>query len=129
MKLKELVPELVVENVERSIDFYKNMLDFEVITQVLEEGTPIWAELANESVRLMVQSRYETQTEKLAISVSTIGGTMLLVFRFESYNTVHNLWARLARWEHVVFPLRETDYGTIEFSVTDPDGYVLIFAG
>jgi len=59
MKLKEVVSELVVEDVKRSIDFYKEMLGFEVTAQVPETGSPGWAELVNGSARLMIQSREE----------------------------------------------------------------------
>ena len=129
MKLKEVVSELVVEDVKRSIDFYKEMLGFEVTAQVPETGSPGWAELVNGSARLMIQSREETQAEIPSLSTASNGGTMLLVFRFEDHDMVRDLWTKSAKLKRVVFPLRETDYGTIEFSVTDPDGYILIFAG
>lgn len=129
MKLEEVVPELVVENVRHSIDFYKSMLGFEVTAQVPETGSPSWVELVNGSARLMIQSREETQTEIPHLLAFTGGGTMFLVFRFEAHDIVRDLWTKSAKMEHIVFPLRETEYGTLEFSITDPDGYVLIFAG
>lgn len=129
MKLKEMVPELVVEDVNSSIEFYKSTLGFEVVAQAPEQGVPAWAELVNGSVRLMMQEKQETLLEIPTLTDRTIGGTTLLVFRIEGQDSVRHIWSSLQNRDGIVLPLRETDYGTVEFGITDPDGYVLIFAG
>lgn len=129
MQLNQLVPELVVDDVNASIEFYTRKLGFEVVLKVPEEGKPVWAELKNGETSLMLQETKETFGEIPLISDRKTGGTTLLVFRLVTSQQVRQIWSSLSTNSQVVLPLRETDYGTVEFGITDPDGYVIIFAG
>ena len=129
MKPKQLVPELVVQDVENSIRFYSDGLGFQVLAKAPEVGSPTWAELVNNSIHLMLQARKDAVAEIPEISSRTIGGTILLVFRTDSKDTVENTWNSYSGKGNVVLPLRKTEYGTVEFAITDPDGYILLFAG
>ncbi len=128
MIVKQLVPELIVEDVERTLRFYKEKLGFDIVAQAPENGKPSWAEMVNGSARLMVQGKEETLIEMPLLSSYSIGGTTLLVLRIDGQNVVRNLWSQQTDWGHVILPLRETEYGTVEFVIADPDGYVLIFS-
>ena len=128
MIVKQLVPELIVEDVERTLRFYKEKLGFDIVAQAPENGKPSWAEMVNGSARLMVQGKEETLIEMPLLSSYSIGGTTLLVLRIDGQNVVRNLWSQQTDWGHVILPLRETEYGTVEFGIADPDGYVLIFS-
>jgi uncharacterized glyoxalase superfamily protein PhnB len=51
--------------------------------------------------------------------------TGTLYFELES---VEALWERAREVCEVVWPLEDMDYGTREFGIRDPDGYLLAFA-
>ncbi len=127
--IKSVVPELIVENMERSIHFYKDLLDFKITAQVPEIGNPVWTELENGSIKLMLQTKKETLLEIPSISNRIIGGTTILVFRLNSRDAVRNLASKLTNQVQIISSLRETDYGTVELIIADPDGYMLLFSG
>lgn len=128
MEPKELVPELIVDDVSRSIQFYRDALGFEVSQQAPEEGAPTWAEIVNGPARLMLQNWQETLSEMPRLSGRPRGGITIFVLRLETQDKVHEIARALSSHNNVVLPLRETDYGTVEFGVTDPDGYVILFS-
>jgi len=64
-----------------------------------------------------------------SISNRIIGGTTILVFRLNSRDAVRNLASKLTNQVQIVSSLRETDYGTVELIIADPDGYMLLFSG
>lgn len=129
IEIQALVIELMVHDVERSIRFYTEAFGFEVTARFPESGVPTWAELVNGSTHIMVQGRPEMLQEMPGLAARTVGGTALLVFRVSSVQAVRKLYPMLEAKAKVIMPLRETDYGTVEFAVSDPDEYVLLVAG
>ena len=128
MQPKELVPELIVDDVSRSIQFYKDMLGFEVSQQAPEKGAPTWAEIVNGPARFMLQNWKETLNEMPRLSERPRGGITIFVLRLDTQDKVREIAKSLSNRTNVVLPLRETDYGTVEFGITDPDGYVILFS-
>jgi len=124
-----IVPELTVESIERSVNFYSNTLGFSIIAKAPEDGDAVWAEMSLGDGHIMFQEKGEMFEEIPFFRNHVIGGTMLLVLRIDDSNVVREMWQNLSDKENVVLPVRETDYGTVEFGITDPDGYVLIFSG
>jgi len=57
------------------------------------------------------------------------GGTMIIVLRMDSKEEVRALGQTLKGNPSLAMPARETDYGTIEFAVQDPDNYLVLIAG
>lgn len=129
MDIKQLVPELVVDDLPRSIEFYTDELGFDLLAKAPEEGKPTWAELGTGSIRLMMQEREETINEMPKLSNTPRGGIMIFVLRLAQIEQVREIAERYSGDERVVLPIRETDYGTVEFALTDPDGYVILFSG
>jgi len=128
MRPQELVPELIVGNVSRSIDFYKDVLGFEVCQQVPEDGVPIWAEVAKGPARFMLQDWTETLSEMPQLLGRPKGGITIFVLKADTQDEVREIAESLSGHVNIVLPLRETDYGTVEFGITDPDGYVILFS-
>jgi uncharacterized glyoxalase superfamily protein PhnB len=129
MTCKQIVPELTVESVENSIRFYEEVLQFRLVARAPEMGVPSWAEVENGSARIMFQAKSDMFAEMPVLATRPIGGTMIIVLRMDSKEGVRTAWQKLQSSMVNVLPLRETDYGTAEFAVQDPDGYVVLIAG
>lgn len=129
MKNGGLVLELAVKDVPRSINFYRDVLGMNLIETVPEsERDAVWAELDHDGSRLMLQERTELAME-IPASAGRGPGAALLVVRLVGKATGDALWERLnAASIEPLSPPSDTDYGTREFGVQDPDGYIVLVA-
>lgn len=55
--MKKLTPNLMVENVNKTVEFYKDILGFETVMTVPEEGVFNWAMMKNGNVEIMFQTK------------------------------------------------------------------------
>jgi lactoylglutathione lyase len=124
-KLKKLTPNLMVEDVNRTVEFYKDVLDFTLLATVPEEGTYNWAMMKSDGVEIMFQSIASLSDEYSQFRYKAPGGTLNLYIDVENvqglYEAVHN---RATLLHH----LHKTFYGAQEFAIQDCNGYVLTFA-
>jgi uncharacterized glyoxalase superfamily protein PhnB len=123
--LKKLTPNLMVEDVNRTIDFYRDVLGFEVRATVPETGPLDWAMLARDGVTLMFQSRASLSQEIPALADTPIGGSLTL---YTEVTGLQVLYEQLRSRIEVVQDLHETFYGTVEFSFRDVNGYIIYFS-
>lgn len=129
MKLLSMTPELIVKDVGKTIEFYEKNLGFSVSNKVPENGEPVWAEIKNGELRFMLQKWDDTIVEMPKLSERRSGGITIFVFRLSSTTEVINISEKFASGYDIPLPLRTTDYGTVEFGISDPDGYLIIFSG
>jgi uncharacterized glyoxalase superfamily protein PhnB len=113
MKLNRVVPLLWTKDIEKSIAFYRDVLNFECVNRV--EG---WAALKKDEVELMlsVPNAHEP-SDKIQFTGS---------FYFHPDN-VDELWQQVKDKATVVYPLENFDYGMREFAIRDNNGYILQF--
>jgi catechol 2,3-dioxygenase-like lactoylglutathione lyase family enzyme len=123
--LKKLTPNLMVEDVNRTIDFYRDVLGFEVQTTVPEEGQLDWAMLARDGVTLMFQRRASLAAEIPAFADAPVGGALTF---YTEVNGVEALHAQLGGRVEIVQDLHDTFYGTREFCFRDCNGYLISFS-
>ena len=128
MKIKEIVPELVVKSLPRSIEFYKSKLGFTVDEIAPNENLPKWAHLSNNNFNIMMQE-YDEAKEEIPSLSSKISSTILIVIKLELKDDVRDLYKSIKGESEISMNIRETDYGTIEFGLKDPDGYILLISG
>lgn len=110
--MKQLIPLLRVVNLHATIDFYIQVLGFEVCWR--EKGT---VQVQHGNVALMFSTG-----DNLG-SMAELSGT--LYFYPEDVST---LWNSIRERVEIEWPLQTMDYGTREFGIRDPDGYILAFA-
>jgi len=124
MTLNTLTPNLMVESVEATIDWYERVLDAETVDTVPQEGDGQlqWAQVTIDDVSLMFQHRDSLEEEHSPLAGATLGGSLTF------YIDVDGLHDRLETAEtEIVGELHDTDYGRREFAVHDYNGYVLWF--
>ncbi len=129
MKYRKLTPNLLVQNVGRSLPFYRDTLGFEVLAVVPPEGDPVFAILGAGDLELMLQSVESVAEDLPALASPTLGDPQgLSCICYVEVEGVLELSERIKDQVTVVTDLRRTDYGMTEFFIRDPDGNVLGFA-
>lgn len=123
MKALSLVTELLVDDMTAMVGFYTQRLGFRVLTSV-PENTPFFVILENNTVQLMLYSRAKFAEEIPHFTAPETGGTFALFLEVEDIET---LYKELESYDSIIQPLHLTTYGTKEFSLTDPSGYVVMF--
>ena len=122
--MESLSPNIFVEDMQKTIAFYK-VLGFEVVLTVPETGTDlVWAMLQNGGVTMMFQT-FESLGNDLPEIHRTNGASQLLYIKLKN---IHAFFDGLKDKVTILKPLETTFYGATEFSIVDNNGYVLTFA-
>jgi uncharacterized glyoxalase superfamily protein PhnB len=123
--LKKLTPNLMTEDVNRTLDFYTEVLGFERLATVPETGQLDWAMLRRDGVELMLQSRASLGGEISALASTSIGASQSLYIEVSGLD---ELYQQLKEQVEIVAERHTTFYGTEEFAFKDCNGYVLVFS-
>jgi uncharacterized glyoxalase superfamily protein PhnB len=123
--LKSLTPNLMVPDVNQSLNFYTNLLGFEVLQSVPDSGILQWAFIQSGDVRLMLQKETSIKEEYPELEKHTGGGALTFYIQVEG---LEGWYEKLKDKVNVIKPLHKTFYGANEFSITDPDGFILTFS-
>jgi uncharacterized glyoxalase superfamily protein PhnB len=125
ISFKKLTPNIMVEDVNRTINFYKDLLGFELLANVPEEGQFAWAMLKRDGVEMMFQARTSLEEEIPALKQREIGGALTLYIEVAD---VEELYTHLKESITIVQDMHTTFYGAQEFAVQDCNGFILSFA-
>lgn len=123
MKVKEMVTMLLVDDVQQSIDFYKDIIDFNVAEKLEHEGKLNWVNGKAGNVRLMITLGDD---EACAKDENNNKQRDQLIYYFYPED-VNGLHAELKGKGYQVTDLRDTFYEMREFDLRDPDGNLLCF--
>jgi len=124
MKCKQIVPEFLVENIEKTVKFYTEVLDFSV-ESVFPENEPVFAQLKRDEVEIMLFERNEFSKEVLAFKKMKMGGTVALYMRTTELKECYD---RIKDKVTMIVPYHETFYGSREFVIEDCNGYIIYFS-
>ena len=124
-ELQKLAPNLIVADVQRSIDFYRDVLEFTVTHTVPEQGPFAFAIVQRGGVEVFLNAPEPARAEYPALAEREIGGTLTLFFYVAG---VRRAYEDVKDKAKVVMPLEVKWYGMTEFAIEDPDGYVITFA-
>jgi len=128
MKFTDIVPNLIVSDVQRSMAFYRDVLGFDLVATVPDAPPFAFAWLRRDAAAVFLNSRESIELADLASR--PVGGTATLYVTLEAEgaeNGVDALFQQLDGRAPVVMPLTTQFYGMREFAVADPDGYVIFF--
>lgn len=131
MTLTDVVPNLIVSDIDRSTAFYRDVLGFTIVTTVPEQAPFVFVWLQRDGVSVFLNARAGVEGDVPDLVQRPVGGTAMLFITVEAPTTaegVDALMASIGPKAKVVMPLKDQFYGMREFGVEDPDGYVIFFA-
>ncbi len=122
--MESLSPNIFVDNINETIDFYKS-IGFSLVMTVPEAGSKFdWAMMMNGNVTFMFQT-FESLGAELPDISRKNGGSLLLYIKIQKIRAFFEL---IKDKVTVLKPLDKTFYGATEFSILDNNNYVLTFA-
>lgn len=125
MKLNKLTPNLMVEDVAQTMVFYKDILGFELVMAIPEEGSADFAIMKHGEVEVMFQSRQSLSEEIPNFKEAKIGGSFTLYIEIEG---IDDFFSAVKDKAEIVQDMHTTFYGSKEFSIQDTNGYILAFS-
>ncbi len=122
----KIINEFIVDDIEASIKFYKNILGFEVAETA---GEPIcWVRLKNGNAELMLED-YKKVVEEYKEFPPKVKTSNLVKFQYSDSNKVRDIYNKVLENNVKIFEeLTETDYGTTEFTILDCDSNIIIIS-
>lgn len=123
MSFIQLTPNLMVEDVTTTVEWYEGTLGAEQTSEMEEEGELVWAQVELDDVKLMFQRRDSLEEELPTMRDSEIGGSLTFYLHVDD---VEGLAESVAD-EPRVLEMRTSEYGLREFAIEDCNGYVLWF--
>lgn len=125
-KLENIVANLMVEDVNQTVDFYKDMLGFEVAMSVPESGKLNWAMMKHGEISLMFEAIPAMVEDFPLLAGQKPGASISFYIHAENLDELHaHLQASNVR---IVSAIHTTNYGAREFTALDCNGYILNFA-
>lgn len=120
-----LIPNVVVEDVNKTMAFYEQVLGFKTIMKAPDAGQCVWALLQNGAAKLMLQEKNAFANEFPNASLPTGKGAVNF---YLNVTNVNDLYARIKGKAKIITDLRTTPYGSTEFAIEDCNGLLLAFA-
>ena len=124
MTLHNLIPMLNVGDIEASLDFYREALDFEVVSDPAAVKQWRWATIRSGYTELML-SQSETPPRIEPIEPQRSSAWTCLFYFYP--DDVSRLYAQVIARGYRPTAMIDTHYGMREFSLQDPDGHMLSF--
>ena len=121
--MDSIAPNIFVEDIQKTIEFYK-LLGFTIVASVPEQGDLIWVMLVYGKVTFMFQT-FQSLGEELPEVSRQNGGSLLLYIQIKE---IRKFFESIKDQVKILKGLETTFYGATEFSIKDPNGYVLTFA-
>jgi len=126
MKLTGLTPNIFTAHMDRSTAFYRDVLGFTVKETVPEQGPFVFVWLERDGVSVFLNDEAATRKEAHGATWLAVGKTGVTMF--VHVEGVDDFWAAVKDRAPVVMPLVTQWYGLTEFSIKDPDGYLVTVA-
>lgn len=123
--LNKMISNLMVEDVNRTVEFYTHSLGFELLTSVPEEGKFEWAMMRRDGVEIMFQARSSLGEEIPAFADAPIGGSLTF---YTEVTGLKDLYHGLEGKVVIVQDMHTTFYGTQEFAFRDCNGYIIAYS-
>lgn len=122
----EIINELVVDDINKSIDFYKKYFDFELVET--DKNPIVWCKMKKDSCYIMLEE-YKEVCNEIPNFPEKSTSSNLIKFKLISRDTVENLYKKAKENNIIIFmELKDTYYGSLEFGVLDPDKNMIIIS-
>ena len=125
LKLKQLTPVLIVDEVEPCVKFWTDRLGFALTNQVpADDGKLIFASVQQGPIEIMYQTRASVISEQPGAAGDLTGHSVALFITVANLDIVEKALAGVP----IVKPRHETFYGSTEIYVREPGGNTVGFA-
>jgi len=122
---KSITPNLMVESVDKTVDFYCNKLGFSVAVSVPKDDRTLqFAILTRDGLTLMFQDRENLIEEYPVLNTVKTQPSATLYIKVNNFEV---LYKELKAKCEILCELHKTFYGTNEFAIKDNNRYVLTF--
>ena len=121
MCLMKITPVLVVDSVERSLEFWSGRMGFEKVAEIPEGDAIGFVILVKNGAELMIQSLASVQNDEPKFAQHAHASLFIEVEDFADTQK------RLEGYP-IAMPERETFYGMREIGVFEPGGHTIVFA-
>ncbi|GHU22766.1 bleomycin resistance family protein [Spirochaetia bacterium] len=125
MDFKDLMPNLMVKDVGKTVDFYKNVLGFNVLATVPENGPFVFAMVNANSVIISFQEEKSIKEEYPQLENFSQGGCLTLYIHVTNVN---KLYEKVKGKAKIAKEVHKTPQGSTDFAIEDCNGYILTFA-
>ncbi len=122
---KSVTPNLVVQDIEASTAFYRDVLGFTIKATVPDAAPFVFVWLERDGVGVFLNDKRAAGADYPAMARRAPGGTAAMFFIVEDVDAFHS---QVGPRANVTMPIKTQFYGMREFAVEDPDGHVLTFA-
>jgi len=122
---KKLSPNLIVDDVDETLRFYRDVLKFNLMMSVPAEEPFVWVAMARNDVEVMIQARKSASRVIPLFENKEAGGSLMLYIEMED---VMELYDSIKTQVTLIEDLHTKPYGMREFSIQDNNGFVLTFA-
>jgi uncharacterized glyoxalase superfamily protein PhnB len=123
--LESLTPNVIVSNVNKTVDYYSRFLGFTLIASVPETGVYNWAMVTRDGVNLMFQSLQSLHEDMPTLKIESKGSIGTFFIKLKGIEQLHT---ELKDQVEIASGMRVTFYGMKEFTIRDLNGYFLTFA-
>ena len=123
--ITKITPEIIVEDVNKTVTFYESVFGFKKMMTVPEEGTYDWALIAKDGNELMLQTKASLLKDLPSIKNTKIGNSMMLYIEVKD---IDNFYTKIKTKVTLVKDIHDTFYGSREFIVQDCNNYIIIFS-
>jgi catechol 2,3-dioxygenase-like lactoylglutathione lyase family enzyme len=124
----KLTPNLLVDDVERSLRFYEDVLGFTRGFTVPPAQPFVFGSVVSGPLEIFFNEKHTATKEYPGFAGKPLGITGTLFIELEGQGGIERLHDRLKPLVPIVMPLVTQWYGVKEFAIADPDGYVITFA-
>lgn len=124
-EMKSLSPNLMVSNVNQTLDFYIDRLGFRKIMTVPDSGNYVWAMVQSGAITFMFQEKHNIKEEYPELAQFDKGGGLTF---YINVTNVQELYNNLNGKVKIVKELHKTFYGSTDFAMEDNNGYILTFS-
>jgi uncharacterized glyoxalase superfamily protein PhnB len=125
MEFKDLMPNLMVKNIEKTVEFYTNVLGFEVLQTVPENAPFVFAIVNAKGVIISFQEEKSIKEEYPQLSEFPQGGCLTLYIHVTD---VKELFEKVNGKAKIAKEMHDTPHASKDFAVEDCNGYILTFS-
>lgn len=123
--LESLTPNVIVNDVNKTVEYYQRFLGFVLVAFVPEAGVYNWAMVTRDGVNLMFQSLQSLHEDMPTLQIESKGSIGTFFIKLKGIEQLH---AQLKDQVEIASEMRVTFYGMKEFTIRDLNGYFLTFA-